>query len=201
MVRRLIFGLVFMLVNGAAIASKETSLLPIPELTEEGLHRQPWFETTFLDLRQDLSEANTQGKRLVILWEQRDCSYCTAIHVTNLRIPKIVNYIKSNFFVLQLNLWGSVKVTDFDGEILSEKDLARKHQIRFTPTIQFFPGAPENVGSISPGRKVEAMQIPGYFKPFEFYYLFHYINEEGYEQEPSFQAWLNTRIDGLQTRY
>jgi len=121
--------------------------------------------------------------------------------VTNLRIPKIVNYIKSNFFVLQLNLWGSVKVTDFDGETLSEKDLARKHKILFTPTIQFFPDTLGNVDSVSPGREVEVMQVPGYFKPFEFYYLFHYINEKGYEQEPSFQAWLNARIDELHTRY
>lgn len=59
--------------------------------------------------------------------------------MTNLRIPKIVSYIKRNFFVLQLNLRGSGKVTDFDGETLSEKDLTRKHKIFFTPTIQFFP--------------------------------------------------------------
>lgn len=56
--RYLVFGLAFMLVSEGAVAWKGTNLLPKPELTEEGLHRQSWFETTFLDLRQDLAEAN-----------------------------------------------------------------------------------------------------------------------------------------------
>ncbi len=45
---------------------------------------------------------------------------------------------KSNFEVLQLNILGARQVTDFDGEVLSEKDLAHKYDVRFTPTFQFF---------------------------------------------------------------
>jgi len=45
------------------------------------------------------------------------------------------------------------------------------------------------------------MQVPGYFKPFEFYYLFRYINERAYEQESSFQVWINERLDELRTQY
>jgi len=190
---------VFIFVSGSAVAKKEANLLPMPELGEEGLYQQLWFENTFFDLRQDLKEASAQGKRLVIFWEQRGCPYCKATHVTNLRIPKIVNYLKSNFYVLRLNLWGSINVTDFDGKVLSEKDLARKYAILFTPTIQFFPETLKIVNN-KPGHKAEVMRVPGYFKPFEFYFLFRYIKEKGYEQEPSFQAWLNTRGKELSAR-
>ena len=41
--------------------------------------------------------------------------------------------------MLQLNIIGSRKVTDFDGSELSEKALAAKYSVRFTPTFQFFP--------------------------------------------------------------
>ena len=30
----------------------------------------------------------------------------------------------------------------------------------------------------------------GYFKPFHFYFLFHYVQSKGYESQPSFQRWL-----------
>ena len=33
----------------------------------------------------------------------------------NFRIPEIVDYIKKNFVVLQLTLWGDREVTDFNG--------------------------------------------------------------------------------------
>jgi len=46
--------------------------------------------------------------------------------------------VKANFEVLQLNIIGSRKVTDFDGTELSEKDLAAKYGVHFTPTFQFF---------------------------------------------------------------
>jgi len=197
--RYLVLYLSFMLVGGTAMAENEANLLPVPKLNEEGLYEQLWFENTFFDFHQDMKEASAQGKRLVVFWEQRGCPYCKATHETNLRIPMIVNYIKNNFYVLRLNLWGSIDVTDFDGEVLSEKNLARKYDILFTPTIQFFPEALEKFDS-KPDYKAEVMRVPGYFKPFEFYFLFRYVNENGYEQEPSFQAWLNARGNELRAR-
>ena len=34
------------------------------ELGDDGLHKQSWMRDTFKDLREDLDEANSEGKRL-----------------------------------------------------------------------------------------------------------------------------------------
>jgi thioredoxin-related protein len=93
-------------------------------------------------------------------------------------------------------LWGDRKVTDFDGEVISEKNLARKYRILYTPTLQFFPDSLEDVGG-KPGDDIEVLRVPGYFKPFHFYFLFRYVHEKGYESEPSFQRWLDGYGDKL----
>jgi len=44
-----------------------------PRVGDDGLHIQPWFSQSFLDLKEDLAEAASTGRRLVIFWEQRGC--------------------------------------------------------------------------------------------------------------------------------
>lgn len=110
-----------------------------PILTDDGLYKEPWFLESFLELADDLEAAHKEGKRLAIMWELKGCPYCKETHFVNLARPDISDYIKANFEVLQLNIIGSRKVTDFDGSELSEKELAAKYGVRFTPTFQFFP--------------------------------------------------------------
>ena len=174
-----------------------TVSLPMPETGDDGLHKQTWFQDTFFDLNEDLAEAKSQGKRLVIIWEQLGCPYCKKTHELNLRIPRIANYVEDNFFVLQLNMWGDREVTDFDGEVLSEKDMARKYRVLFTPTLQFFPESPEEVAG-RPGGDAEIHRMPGYFWPFHFYFQFRYVKENAYVDQPSFQRWLGAQGDILQ---
>ncbi|MEJ2436285.1 MAG: thioredoxin family protein, partial [Pseudolabrys sp.] len=112
------------------------------QLTPEGLIEEPWFLQSFLDLNDDLASTTKEGKRFVIMWELRGCPYCRETHQVNFGQKRIVDYIKANFEVLQLNIIGDRKVTDFDGKELSEKALAAKYGIRFTPTFQFFRDTP-----------------------------------------------------------
>lgn len=180
--------------SGPAMAEGPT--LPAAPIGEDGMHVQPWFHESFLDLREDLTDAHAQGKRLVIFWEQRGCPYCKRMHEVNLRIPSIRNAIEQDFYVLRLNLWGDREVTDFDGEVLKEKELAEKWAVLFTPTILFFPETVAEMGG-QPGNKGEVVRIPGYFKPFHFYFLFKYAKTKGYEAEPNFQRWLGGIGDKL----
>jgi thioredoxin-related protein len=183
---------------GTAADSKDGAIsLPMSETGDDGLHKQAWFQETFFDLKEDLTEAKAQGKRLVIIWEQRGCPYCLKTHEINFRIPRIANYVKDNFFVLQLNLWGDREVTDFDGEVLPEKDFARKNRVLFTPTFQFFPENPEEAMG-KPAWQAEVHRMPGYFWPFHFYFQFRYVKENGYIGQPSFQRWLDGQGDKLQ---
>src|SRR5207237_9411365 len=112
-----------------------------PVLTEDGLYRQPWFLESFLELADDLQGAANLGKRFAVMWELRGCPYCRETHLVNFARPDIEGYIKANFEILQLNIIGSRWVTEFDGTEISEKALAAKYGLRFTPTFQFFPEA------------------------------------------------------------
>lgn len=178
------------------LADSNMPTLPHAQVGEDGMHMQSWFHDSFLDLREDLAEAEAAGKRLVIIWEQRGCPYCKRMHEVNLRIPRIADTIQRDFVVIQMNLWGDREVTDFDGEVLKEKDLAEKWAVLFTPTLQFFPQAASSAAGKS-GKDAEVVRIPGYFKPFHFYFLFHYAKTKGYESEPNFQRWLGGIGDKL----
>ena len=119
-------------------------------LTEDGLHRQPWFIDSLLELPDDLAAATANKKRFAILFELRGCPYCKKMHEINLAKPEIENFIKERFDILQLNFIGSREVTDFDGEKLSEKRLAAKYGVRGTPTFQFFPDKPDGLAGKKP---------------------------------------------------
>ena len=159
------------------------------ELGDNGLHVQPWFMQTFLDLAEDKAEAEAEGKHFAVLFEQRGCPYCREMHAVNLARPEIADYVAANFGVLQIDLWGSREVTDFDGETLEERALARKWGVNFTPTIVFFSSG----GDATASRGREAVRMPGYFKPFHFVTMFEYVSDGRYADQP-FQRYLQDKF-------
>lgn len=152
-----------------------------PVVSDDGLYHEPWFLQSFLDLREDLENAASNRKRLAIMWELRGCPYCRETHLVNFADEAIKSYIRDNFEVLQLNLIGSRKVVDFDRQELTEKDLAQKYGIRFTPTFQFFPASIEGMEAKEPMAR-EVARAPGYLKPQHFLAMFRFVREEGYKR-------------------
>ncbi len=159
-----------------------------PALGDDGLYHEPWFLNSFLDLRDDLETAASTGKRLAIMWELRGCPYCRETHLVNFADPEITGYIRANFEVLQLNLVGARKVTDFDGKEFSEKELAERYAIRFTPTFQFFPASGDGLAAKEPAAR-EVARAPGYLKPQHFLAMFRFVREMAYEHG-SFRDYL-----------
>jgi thioredoxin-related protein len=197
---RFMTGLIVILLGitfGVSAPATEKKLLPEPETDEGGMYVQSWFHDSFLDLREDAAEAKDAGKQLAIMWEQRGCPYCREMHRVNLRVPEIVDYIKTNFTVIQLNLWGDREVTDFDGQVTTEKKLARKYRVQFTPTIQFFP-TEISKGGKTPGQDEEVWRLMGYWKPFHFLNSFVYVHDKAYVEQPNFQRWLQAHAEKLE---
>src|SRR6202023_2295571 len=93
---------------------------------------------SFLDLAEEFREAIAAGKRFAVLFEQRGCPYCAKLHTEVLAQKYINDYVRENFAILQLDLWGSREVTDFDGAKMPEKALAARWGVIFTPTIIFY---------------------------------------------------------------
>ncbi len=188
---------VMLTVSGPVRADRHVPTLPMAEMTDGGMHAQNWFYESVLDLRKDLTATERDGKRLVIFWEQKDC--CKPMYEVNLRIPQVVEKITKNFNVIKLDIWGERKVTDLDGTVLAEKDLARKYQIRYSPTLQFLSESLEMAAGKN-GKESEVLRIESYVKPFHFYFLFHYVQSKGYASEPNFQRWLGNIGKGLQEK-
>ena len=177
------------LVLGAALA------LPVAaELDDNGLHVEPWIEETFLDLREDLGDANANGQRLLILFEQRGCIYCNEMHENVFSRENIAQMLDEDFFVVRLNLHGSLEVTDFDGEVMSERDIARRWGILFTPTLMFMP---EEVPADQTAFQASVATMPGAFGGWTTYNLLTWVQEHGYEDDEGFQRYHARRLQEM----
>lgn len=163
------------------------------EVGDDGLHKTDWMRDTFKDLREDLEEANDEGKRLLIMFEQRGCIYCTKMHKEVFPDPDITAMIEENYFVVQVNLHGDTEVTDFDGETLSEKDMARKWGILFTPSMLFMP---EEVSEDATAPQAAVAMMPGAFGRGTTLDMFTWVAEKRYELDgdEDFQRYHARRI-------
>ncbi|KJS41931.1 MULTISPECIES: thioredoxin family protein [unclassified Roseovarius] len=169
--------------------------LPIAaaDLGDDGLHKTDWMRDTFKDLREDLADANAEGKRLMVMVEQRGCIYCTKMHEEVFPRPEIADFIRENYFVVQLNLHGDLEVVDFDGESLTEKQAARKWGLLFTPSILFLP---EEVAEDQTAAQAAVAMMPGAFGPGTTLDLLTWVHEKRYalDTEEDFQRYHARRI-------
>jgi thioredoxin-related protein len=165
-----------------------------PLKEENGLYHQSWFQLSFLDLKEDFSEAKAEGKRFAVIFEQRGCPYCIKLHTEVLALKYINDYVRANFRIVQLDLWGAREVTDFDGAKLPEKALAERWGVIFTPTIVFFK---DDLAGLEGkwGRPLEAIErLPLSYGPLTFYDLFVWVRHKLYERDRNFQRFHISRI-------
>lgn len=183
-----------------ALAAAAPALAALPAraatIGDDGLHKQDWFLDSFLEMGPDLEEAAAAGKGLLVLFEQRGCPYCRELHEVNFARPEIVEYLTANFIAVQLDMWGSREVTDFDGEALEERRLAGKWGVNFTPTTLLFPADSVGAGSLA---SAEAFRMPGYFKPFHYLSGLEYVSGGHYAEQP-FQRYLQDKLAALEAQ-
>lgn len=165
------------------LVSQATNALTIGD---DGLYKPDWLQITFKDLHEDLNDATSLKKRFFIIFEQRGCIYCKKMHETVFSDPDVQNILEESFFAVQMNLFGDEEVTDFDGEVLTEKEMAKKWGVVFTPTILFFPESSKRNHSAD---KLAILSMPGAFTKFTTLNLLNFVIEKGYEGEEHFQKY------------
>ena len=136
-----------------------------------------WFKISFLDLRDDIKEAASHGKRVMIYFHQRGCPYCAELINNNFSQKNIVDYTKKHFDVIQINMWGDQDVTGVDGKTLPEKKFAASQKVWFTPTIVFY----DESGKV-------AFRVNGYYPPDQFMAALKYVAEKR-ENKQSFREY------------
>jgi thioredoxin-related protein len=190
--------LIAMLIFGLAGTVRASDALPpasgpaephvVPLRGEDGIYTQNWFMQSFLDLREDHAEAKAAGNRFAIIFEQRGCIYCIKMHTEVLALKYINDYVRENFNVVQLDLWGSREVTDFDGTRIPEKKLAERWGVLFTPTVVFFKDElPPDRGKWGPELEVARMHLG--MGPGTFYDMFTWVRTKTYEKDRNFQRY------------
>jgi thioredoxin-related protein len=139
-----------------------------------------WFETSFLDLREDLEMATGAHRKrgLVVYFHQEDCAYCQALIETNFGSEDISRYTQRYFDVVSIDIWGSREVVDPQGLVLTERDYAVREQTNFTPSLIFYD-ADGN----------QALRLRGYYPPYRFRAALEYVAGGHYRQE-SFPEYL-----------
>lgn len=172
------------------------AVLPISghasEIGDDGLHKAAWQHETFKDLREDLAEANTEGKRLLLMIEQRGCIYCTKMHEEVYPDAAINKMLMDDYFVIQINMFGDTDVTDFDGTVMAEKDIVARWGALFTPTLIFLP---EEVPEGKTASQAAVAQMPGAFGKGTTESLLIWVKDHGYDNGVPFQKFVAERMN------
>ncbi len=175
--RLILFAICSLLVFPALAADEEDKL--DEGLVNPGYVAQPeWFKNSFLDLREDLDEAVSEKRRLLLYFYQDGCPYCEKLINTNFAQRDIVEKTRKHFDVIAINMWGDRMLMDLQGGEMTEKAFAVRNRIQFTPTLLFLD---EKGG--------EALRVNGYYPPHRFMAALDYVGGKQ-EKQIAFRDWL-----------
>jgi thioredoxin-related protein len=135
-----------------------------------------------------------------VLFEQRGCPYCAHMHTESAGAEVHQRLRARELRILQLDLWGAREVTDFDGTVLTERALAERWGVIFTPTVVFFK---DDLTGLEGkwGRELEAIErLPLSFGRDTFYDLFVWVRMKLYERDRNFQRFHISRIAEREAR-
>ena len=162
-------------------ASEDSSTEPESTAAEPlDIEYPEWFKTSFMELEEDILEARQSGKRLMLVFHQPGCPYCNAFVERNLAQKDIETSVKTNFDVIEINMWGDLEVIDVNGTEFTEKTFASHLKVQFTPTVLMY----DQSGSI-------ALRINGYYPPDKFRAALDYVLDENHKTQ-SFNDYLAT---------
>ncbi len=137
-----------------------------------------WFKNSFLDLREDVSEAADEDRRVLLYFYQDGCPYCSKLLQDNFAQQAISEKTQANYDVIAINMWGDREVLAMEGDEVTEKAFAKKRKIMFTPTMLFIDEQGEDV-----------LRINGYYPPHKFDLALDYASA-GHARNESFRDFL-----------
>jgi thioredoxin-related protein len=98
------------------------------------------FSESFLLLLEDAKDAEREGKRLLIFFEQDGCPACRRMAENTFRDAQVQSILKRDYTLLAINIHGARETTWIDNKLRSEKDLAAFLGVRATPTLLMLDG-------------------------------------------------------------
>jgi thioredoxin-related protein len=142
------------------------------KVTGGSMHEPPeWFKESFLEIAEDIEEAKEEGKHLMLFLDLQGCPYCTkmlkeSFHEKN----ETSDFIKKHFDVINLDVKGLREIAWSEEETLTEKELAQKLKVQYSPTVLFLD-YDKNV----------VVRLNGYRSPTNFKNILEYVNGKHYK--------------------
>ena len=130
-----------------------------------------WFKESFLDIAEDVAEASENGKHVILFMHLNGCPYCYKMTEENFKNAPYTDFIQSNFDTIAINIKGDREIAFNDELSVSEKVLAQKLKVMYTPTIIFLNSDNKPVARINGYRSVP-----------EFKHILDYVHEKAYQK-------------------
>lgn len=96
------------------------------------------IESVDMDLKSEIAAAAGDGKNVVIFFHQQGCPYCDKMRARVFPDPKVMEYYKDRFVMIESNIKGALPLVTPEGKDMTEKDYAQELRIRATPVLAFF---------------------------------------------------------------
>ena len=173
--RSLVHGFLLLASAFAASLPAQAATLPSEALnpSPHAIDIPPWFRETFLDFREDIREAARDGRRLMVYFGQDGCPYCRELMRVNFSQKDIADKARRQFHAVAINIWGDREATWTDGKTLSEKALAARLNVQFTPTLLFF----DEKGAV-------VLRLNGYYPPHKLGAAMDYVADKQERKTP-----------------
>lgn len=159
------FFVLFYLLSQSAGAATETQLSQ--GFVNPGYAEKPaWFKVSFLDIYEDIADAASHNKRLMLYFYQDGCPYCKKLLEDNFGQRDIAEKTQKYFDVVAINIWGNNEVIVGDNDF-TEAKFSEALKVQYTPTLLFF----------DEDNKV-VYRANGYYPPEKFNTVLDYVGQK-----------------------
>jgi thioredoxin-related protein len=136
-----------------------------------------WFKESFLEIADDVAEAEENNKHVLLFFHLNACPYCNRMLNENFRQGAIKDQIQKNFDVIAINIRGDREIAMSENLNTTERVLSSYLKIQYTPTILFMSAKNKAV-----------LRLNGYRSPQAFKQALDFVQNKAY-QKTSFAAY------------
>ena len=133
----------------------------------------------------DLRQALSSEKPLLIMFEQKQCAACDELHNDMLKRPEGQKQL-ARFNVALLDMWSMENIITPDGKTMKVRDWAAKLDVKYAPSMIYFDGDGK-----------EVFRTDAYLKSFHVHSVMDYVASGAYKTQPNFQRYIDARADAL----
>jgi len=111
------------------------ALIPLPAAAADSAH---FFDSSLGDFKAELDGALKENKQgLLLMFEVEGCPFCRKMKEQVLSRDEVQAYYRKYFAIVAVDVLGSLTISDFAGQSMTEKSFARAMKVRGTPTFLF----------------------------------------------------------------